>query len=107
MFQRAITTLPLLLGALVQHASAAPGACSGSCNIHDPSVIQRESDGVYFRFSTGGEMAIASSTALEGPWTDVGTVLPGGSSSGATDMWVCTNDSIFCAYPHYHEEPWS
>ncbi|KAK2767498.1 hypothetical protein FQN54_003655 [Arachnomyces sp. PD_36] len=80
MFRRAIAAIPLLLGALVHDVYAAPGGCSGSCNIHDPALIQRESDGVYFRFSTGGGMAIASSSAIEGPWTDVGTVLAGGDN---------------------------
>lgn len=88
MFQRAIAAIPLLLGALVHDAYAAPGACSGVCNIHDPAVVQRASDGLYFRFSTGGGMAIASASDLEGPWTDMGTVLPNGSTSGDTDMWV-------------------
>lgn len=84
MFRQMLASAPVLLGVLAHNVYAAPGACSGACNIHDPALIQRESDGVYFRFSTGGSMAIASAPAIEGPWTDAGTVLP----NGAEDMWV-------------------
>lgn len=39
-------------------AYADPGACSGDCWAHDPAVIRRSSDGVYFRFNTGSEIGI-------------------------------------------------
>ncbi|KAF9889341.1 hypothetical protein FE257_007451 [Aspergillus nanangensis] len=73
------------------HGYGAPGACSGACNIHDPSLVQRESDGVYFRFSTGNKISYASSSSIEGPWTAIGSVLPGGSSidlAGNDDLWA-------------------
>lgn len=82
----------LLLGAVSAVAAyATPGACSGHCYAHDPSVIQRASDGLYFKFNTGGGIEIATSSLLTGPWTLQGDVLPGGSSinlSGNTDLWV-------------------
>lgn len=71
---------------------ANPGSCSGACNIHDPGLIQRESDGTYFRFSTGNKISYAKSSSIEGPWTVVGSMLPDGSSinkAGNDDLWVC------------------
>jgi hypothetical protein len=89
-------SLHKLVGLLVAAASAVsgyanPGACSGHCWAHDPSVIQRASDGLYFKFNTGGGIEIATSSSLTGPWTLQGYVLPSGSSitlSGNTDLWV-------------------
>lgn len=68
-----------------------PGACSGSCNTHDPALIKRTSDGTYFRFTTGGGIYIATASSISGSWTDAGEVLPDGSSidlDGNTDLWV-------------------
>ena len=80
-----------LLPALVS-AYALPEACSGTCtNSHDPSIIRRSSDGLYFRFSTGGKIAIHTATSLTGPWTYRGAMLPSGSSinlAGNQDLWV-------------------
>ncbi|KAI1774361.1 glycoside hydrolase family 43 protein [Hypoxylon cercidicola] len=70
---------------------ANPGACSGTCtNTHDPSIIRR-SDGTYFRFSTGGKIAVHTAPALTGPWTYRGAALPSGSSidlAGNQDLWA-------------------
>lgn len=58
---------------------------------HDPAVIQRASDGKYFKFNTGAGLQYASATSLNGPWKVVGDVLPDGSSisnSGSDDPWV-------------------
>jgi arabinan endo-1,5-alpha-L-arabinosidase len=72
-------------------AYALPGACSGTCtNTHDPSIIRR-ADGTYFRFSTGGKIAVHTAPDLTGPWTYRGAVLPNGSSinlAGNDDLWV-------------------
>lgn len=79
-----------LFSALV-HGYANPGSCSGSCNVHDPGLVMRESDGVYFRFSTGNKISYASSSSIEGPWTNLGSMLPDGSSidlAGSDDLWV-------------------
>lgn len=71
-------------------AYANPGACSGSCWTHDPSVVRR-SDGTYFRFSTGSKIGIYSASSLSGPWTLQGSAIPDGSSvnlSGNDDLWA-------------------
>lgn len=68
-----------------------PGSCSGQCWSHDPSVIRRASDGVYFRFETGSKIGIWKATDLVGPWTYQGAVLPNGSKidlAGNDDLWV-------------------
>ena len=73
---------------------ANPLACSGTCtNTHDPSIIRRASDGTYFRFATGGGIAIHKASSVQGPWTYQGYALASGSTinnSGSDDMWVCT-----------------
>ncbi|KAJ3546151.1 hypothetical protein NM208_g2136 [Fusarium decemcellulare] len=70
---------------------ANPKACSGVCNnSHDPSIIRR-SDGTYFRFSTGGKIAIHTAPSIEGPWTYKGAMLPSGSKidlAGNQDLWA-------------------
>ncbi|KAI1436566.1 glycosyl hydrolase [Xylaria sp. CBS 124048] len=70
---------------------ANPEPCSGTCNnAHDPSVIRR-SDGTYFRFSTGGKIAVHSGPDMTGPWTYQGAVIPAGSSidlPGNRDLWA-------------------
>ena len=79
--------------AALTHGYANPGSCSGTCNVHDPGLIQRESDGTYFRFSTGNKISYARSSSIEGPWTAVGSMLPEGSSinkEGSDDLWVCS-----------------
>ncbi|KAL4809885.1 glycosyl hydrolase [Aspergillus unguis] len=88
MYFTLLAALPFL--AVVQ-AYASPGACSGACNIHDPALIRRESDGTYFRFSTGNKISYASASSIEGPWTAIGSVLPDGSSidlPGYDDLWA-------------------
>lgn len=68
-----------------------PGSCSGDCWAHDPAVIQRSSDGEYFRFNTGSLIGIWKSSALEGPWVYQGAAIPAGSIinlDGNDDLWV-------------------
>jgi len=82
---------PAIFFASLVHGYANPGSCSGACNVHDPSLIQRSSDNVYFRFSTGNKISYASASSIAGPWTVVGSMLPSGSSidlAGNTDLWV-------------------
>lgn len=71
-----------------------PGPCNGNCWTHDPSMIQRQSDGMYFRFATGFGVNTMTSKSLRGPWKDVGAALPSGSSIildgvNSTNIWVC------------------
>lgn len=84
-----VTGLALFAKAVVGYAD--PGECSGICNnSHDPTILRRD-DGTYFRFSTGGRIAIHTAPALEGPWTYQGAALPSGSSidlPGNQDLWV-------------------
>lgn len=86
--------LILALGTLlvsVTQGYSDPGACSGECYVHDPGLIIRESDGTYFRFSTGNDISYASAPAIDGPWTSIGSVLPDGSSidiPGYDDLWA-------------------
>lgn len=85
------SAVTLVLHAHIVHGYADPGSCSGSCNVHDPGLIRRESDGEYFRFSTGNEISYTSASSIEGPWTAIGSVLPDGSSidiAGYNDLWV-------------------
>jgi arabinan endo-1,5-alpha-L-arabinosidase len=73
---------------------ADPMACSGVCtNAHDPALIRRDSDGRYYRFSTGGKIAIHSAKTINGPWTYLHAAIPAGSKinlAGKDDLWVCT-----------------
>ncbi|KAF7595106.1 hypothetical protein BBP40_007310 [Aspergillus hancockii] len=81
--------LDLLAGYVYGYAN--PGACSGACNVHDPALIRRSSDGKYFRFSTGNKISYASSSSIAGPWTVIGSMLPSGSSidlDGKDDLWA-------------------
>lgn len=89
--------LAILFTLFIALASAYParGPCTGDCWTHDPSMIQRESDGKYFRFSTGTGVNTMTSSSLKGPWTDVGSALPNGSKIvldgvDSKDIWVCT-----------------
>ncbi|KAL5333528.1 glycosyl hydrolase [Aspergillus crustosus] len=103
--------LPTLLAvsttllATLAHGYGAPGSCSGLCNMHDPSVIRRESDGTYFRFSTGNRISYASAPAIQGPWTAIGSVVPGGSSidlPGRDDLWAPEAQFIDGVYYIYY-----
>ncbi|KAL3443919.1 Arabinan endo-1,5-alpha-L-arabinosidase C [Aspergillus insuetus] len=81
----------LATASLVHAQYPAPGECTGDCWGHDPGFQVRESDGRYFRFSTGGGIHIHSSASLTGPWEAVGQALPGGSvvdHAGRTNLWA-------------------
>jgi len=90
MVQRNTLLCALLVSAGGVRAYALPGPCSGICtNTHDPSIISR--NGVYYRFSTGGRIAIHTAPNIAGPWTYKGPLLPKGSSislRGNQDLWV-------------------
>lgn len=93
MFLKRLTGLLAGAAAIITSVAgyANPGTCTGACWAHDPAVIQRTSDGVYFRFNTGSLIGIWKSTSLEGPWTYQGAAIPAGSSidlAGNDDLWV-------------------
>lgn len=99
--------LTILLAAIpCAFAVPAPGACSGACGTHDPSVARR-ADGTYFLFSTNNHVATASAPSLAGPWTSLGAALPGALKlSQGTDIWVCNLHCVKladpCRLPMYH-----
>lgn len=92
MWYSTILSAAALLSIPFASGYANPGPCSGTCtNTADPSVIRRSSDGTYFRFSTGGKIAIYSAPAITGPWTYKCAMLPSGSSinlAGNDDLWA-------------------
>jgi arabinan endo-1,5-alpha-L-arabinosidase len=93
----------LLSAATIVSGYANPMSCSGICtNAHDPALIRRD-DGTYYRFSTGGKIAIHSAPSITGPWTYKGAAIPNGSKinlNGKDDLWVSPLVSSFC--PNIH-----
>jgi len=97
--------LPLLGLVSLVAAFSNPGSCSGACWAHDPSLIERSSDGTWFRFNTGGGIGIWKASALAGPWTYEGDALSGGSSidlSGNTDLWAPDVQLVGSTYYMYY-----
>ncbi|KAI1326743.1 glycoside hydrolase, family 43 [Xylariaceae sp. FL0255] len=84
--------LSLLSLAGTAYGYANPLTCTGVCtDTSDPALIRRSSDGEYFRFATGGEIAIYKAPSIKGPWVYQGAVVPAGSSidiAGNTDLWA-------------------
>ncbi|KAL8798060.1 MAG: hypothetical protein Q9182_006984 [Xanthomendoza sp. 2 TL-2023] len=82
-----------------------PLPCSGTCNnTHDPSLVYRD-DGTYFRFSTGGGIAIHTAPSIQGPWTYSGTALPNGSrinKTGNQDLWAPDVAKVGSTYYLYY-----
>ena len=72
-------------------AYSKPLSCNGICtNAHDPSLIRR-GDGIYFRFSTGGNIAVHTAPSIQGPWIYNGAAHPDGSKinkTGSRDLWA-------------------
>lgn len=91
---RFFITASLLSAVTLVSGYADPLPCSGVCNnAHDPALI-RHSDGTYWRFSTGGKIAVHSAPALTGPWTYKGAAISAGSKinlKGKDDLWVKHN----------------
>ncbi|OSD02511.1 glycoside hydrolase family 43 protein [Trametes coccinea BRFM310] len=59
--------------------------------VHDPSLIQRASDGKYFLFTSHNKAGIITADNLAGPWTEVGSILPDDSVidlPGRDDIWA-------------------
>ncbi|KAF2109897.1 glycosyl hydrolase [Lophiotrema nucula] len=67
-----------------------PEPCTGNCTwIHDPSLIKK--DGLWYRFSTSGNIAIATAPAITGPWEYRGALLDKGTSifvADGQDIWA-------------------
>ncbi|EMD93079.1 glycoside hydrolase family 43 protein [Bipolaris maydis ATCC 48331] len=81
----------LLSAVTAVYGYAYPMACTGICNnAHDPALIRR-ADGTYFRFSTGGKIAIHTAPSITGPWSYKGAAIPAGSKinlPGNNDLWA-------------------
>ncbi|EFQ94984.1 hypothetical protein CFE70_004043 [Pyrenophora teres f. teres 0-1] len=81
-----------------------PEPCSGNCSwIHDPSIYYES--GTYWRFSTSGNIAIASAPSLGGPWRYEGALLTNGTSIFVVDnqdIWAPSvtkrGDTYYCHY---------
>ncbi|KAL6172033.1 hypothetical protein ACJQWK_02214 [Exserohilum turcicum] len=81
-----------------------PEPCRGNCSwIHDPSIWYE--DGTYWRFSTSGNIAIATAPSLGGPWRYRGALLHHGTSifvSNEQDIWAPSvtkrGDTYYCHY---------
>ncbi|KAF2647956.1 glycoside hydrolase family 43 protein [Lophiostoma macrostomum CBS 122681] len=109
------TSLPLILLVYLSVSRAAPFSrrnatlawpepepCTGNCTgVHDPSVIRRE-DGTWFRYSTNGNIAIATAPALTGPWTYRGAMLPSGSVIDVVDDQQLWAPDVFVIDGEYH-----
>ncbi|KAH6629694.1 glycosyl hydrolase [Boeremia exigua] len=71
--------------------------------IHDPSIICE--DGTYWRFSTSGNIAVATAPSIKGPWTYKGALLPEGTKiqiDPNQDIWapsISKFDDLY--YVHY------
>jgi arabinan endo-1,5-alpha-L-arabinosidase len=67
-----------------------PQPCLGNCSlVHDPSILYE--DGIYWRFTTSGNIAVLTARFLEGPWTYRGALLHNGTSihlRDDQDIWV-------------------
>ncbi|KAI4180626.1 MAG: hypothetical protein L6R41_007117 [Letrouitia leprolyta] len=83
--------LPIFLPTVTAAGYPNPLPCTGICtNAHDPTLIRRN-DGTYFRFSTGGGIAVHAALHIQGPWTFNGNVLHNGSKinkTGNQDLWA-------------------
>ncbi|KAL8838510.1 MAG: hypothetical protein Q9205_001877 [Flavoplaca limonia] len=86
-----MTFLILTVISVTIDAYSNPLSCNGICtNAHDPSLIRRN-DGTYFRFSTGGNIAVHTAPSIQGPWIYNGTALFDGSKinkTGSNDLWA-------------------
>ncbi|KAA8566680.1 hypothetical protein MFRU_044g00170 [Monilinia fructicola] len=103
MFSRLLLPLLGLLSLVAAYAN--PGSCTGACYAHDPALIQRSSDGTWFKFNTGNGIGIWKSAALAGPWTYVGDALSGGSKinlAGNKDLWAPDVQLVGSTYYMYY-----
>jgi arabinan endo-1,5-alpha-L-arabinosidase len=84
------------------HSYSDPGLCTGACWAHDPTAIQRASDGKYFKLNSGTGIDFATSNSLAGTWTLQGFVLPNGSSidnAGSQNPWA--PDALLVGDEHF------
>ncbi|KAJ6502271.1 glycoside hydrolase family 43 protein [Mycena sanguinolenta] len=88
--------------------TATPNPISGSSNIalRDPAIWYNSATRLYYVFSTGGGIAMFTSSALTGPWTSAGAVLPSGCSiigqNGNCNVWAPDVNYINGLYTVYY-----
>jgi hypothetical protein len=74
-----------------------PEPCQGNCSwIHDPSIYYE--DGTYWRFSTSGNIAVATAPSFGGPWEYQGALLSNGTRidvSENQDIWASLSSLRF------------
>ena len=92
MLQYFLCALALVPSLSCAYASPVCNNSSGGSEeeVHNPNVVLRN-DGAYFRFSTLDGINIATSSSIDAPWTNVGSVSPQGSVidlSGNKDLWA-------------------
>ncbi|PVH93796.1 glycoside hydrolase family 43 protein, partial [Periconia macrospinosa] len=82
-----------------------PEPCRGNCSwIHDPSIVKHGNR--YYRFSTSGNIAIATAPEIGGPWVYEGAVLTNGTGivvdEDRQDVWAPNvakiGDIYYCYY---------
>ncbi|KAI4258028.1 MAG: hypothetical protein L6R42_005340 [Xanthoria sp. 1 TBL-2021] len=102
-----VLMISLILSVLsgIANGYSDPLSCSGICtNAHDPSLVRRD-DGIYFRFSTGGKVAVHTAPSIQGPWTYNGAALPNGSKinkTGNQDLWAPDVAKVESTYYLYY-----
>jgi arabinan endo-1,5-alpha-L-arabinosidase len=85
-----------------------PEPCRGNCSwMHDPAIWYE--NGIYWRFSTSGNIAIATAPSFGGPWQYQGALLHHGTSiyvSENQDIWV-SSISFYTGsfFPHLLQTP--
>lgn len=78
--------------ALAQVSYPEPAPSSGNISwIHDPSIIYE--DGAYWRFSTSGNIAVATAPSITGPWTYKGALLRDG-----TKIHIADNQDVWASH---------
>jgi arabinan endo-1,5-alpha-L-arabinosidase len=81
--------------ALAQVSFPDPAPSSGNISwIHDPSIIYE--GGTYWRFSTSGNIAVATAPSITGPWTYQGALLREG-----TKIQVAPNQDVWASCPFH------
>ncbi|TFK50978.1 glycoside hydrolase family 43 protein [Heliocybe sulcata] len=102
-----LRVLASLFALCVAFVGATPNPISGSDNIsvRDPAIWYNPDTRKYYVFSTDDGIKIFTATALTGPWTRSGSVLPNGSSinlSSNQGLWAPDVNYIQGLYTVYY-----
>lgn len=81
--------ITFLLASFVAAQWPDPEPCSGTCGVHDPSIVKR-TDGTYFLFGSGD--TLKTSKSLNGPWT----VQPGPLADASLGVCHISLDVSMC-----------